>query len=110
MASDEDPPDISGLSCSFCGALRREVSHLVAAENVYICTGCLDLAQTVVAKGGTASNDRVQLAAVTCDFCGASPSVVRSLVHGSGTTICNECVDAARNIVRGMERGLSGKD
>ncbi|MBP2325277.1 ATP-dependent Clp protease ATP-binding subunit ClpX [Kibdelosporangium banguiense] len=38
------------LACSFCGRPQTEVAQLVAGPGVFICDGCVELANTVIAE------------------------------------------------------------
>ncbi|MCA1849710.1 MAG: hypothetical protein LC672_01325 [Acidobacteria bacterium] len=37
------------LRCSFCGKSETEVKKLVAGPKVYICNGCVDICNRVIA-------------------------------------------------------------
>lgn len=38
------------LACSFCKRSETEVAKLVAGPGVYICDGCVELANSVIAE------------------------------------------------------------
>jgi ATP-dependent Clp protease ATP-binding subunit ClpX len=38
------------LKCSFCGKGEKEVNQLVAGPGVYICDGCVELCNQVIAE------------------------------------------------------------
>lgn len=43
------------LKCSFCGKSEKEVDKLVAGPNVYICNGCIELCNQVIAEASAPS-------------------------------------------------------
>src|SRR5690606_11372863 len=40
----------SGLHCSFCGKVQKEVKKLIAGPNVYICDECIQLCNDIIAE------------------------------------------------------------
>lgn len=43
------------MKCSFCGKSEKEVDKLVAGPNVYICDGCIELCNQVIAEASASS-------------------------------------------------------
>ena len=44
------PPPI--LRCSFCNKAQHDVKKLIAGPTVYICDGCVDICNEIIAEGG----------------------------------------------------------
>ena len=45
--TDETSPP-SGLSCSFCGKLQREVLQLIAGPKAFVCSECVQLCVRII--------------------------------------------------------------
>jgi len=50
------PPPI--LRCSFCNKAQQDVKKLIAGPTVYICDGCVDICNEIVAEGGPFAKGR----------------------------------------------------
>lgn len=52
MKNDKAPEDSTKLSlhCSFCGKSHNEVPKLIAGPGVYICKGCVEKCNEILAK------------------------------------------------------------
>ena len=101
------------LLCSFCGKSQRQVKKLIAGPGVYICNGCVDLANDVINDGRPVTTQAAELSAgsvqeprVQCSFCGKRRDQVPGLVVSSARTgrntpaaICTECLDLCIEIV-----------
>lgn len=44
------------LRCSFCNKSHRDVRKLIAGPKVYICDGCVELCNTIIAKDKASEN------------------------------------------------------
>lgn len=105
----------TGLACTFCGSSQREVRKLVAGPGVYICDGCIVLADGVVGSGSAAGTRLGPIRAVPeqdggtrCRFCAKRRDHVTGLAAmpaGSGDTfagpaaICTECLSLCTEIL-----------
>jgi hypothetical protein len=101
------------LVCSFCGKSQGEVSKLIAGPGVYICDGCVGLAEGVVSSGEPARTDYGRVTAVPeeaqrtlCSFCGkirgqvAGMALAPSVPHRkTPATICPECLALCHEII-----------
>ena len=47
--------DMDTVCCSFCGRTQDEVYRLIAGPGVYICNECVELCQSMMIEGATAS-------------------------------------------------------
>ncbi|MGW0523782.1 ClpX C4-type zinc finger protein [Crossiella sp. NPDC003009] len=87
----------AGLACSFCGAPDAECGRLVAGPKVFICDGCVEQAQRVLA-GQPARLDRAS-GRFSCSFCGKTAGEAGPLVAGPGVLICGGCVSFTAEVV-----------
>jgi ATP-dependent Clp protease ATP-binding subunit ClpX len=89
----------SVIACSFCGAERS----LVAGPGVYICSGCVELAEDVGGGGATERTVAMRLQSADdrepCSFCGKRREQVEFVVEGVGARVCNECLDLSDDIL-----------
>jgi ATP-dependent protease Clp ATPase subunit len=79
------------VTCSFCGAERAAVRHLVEAPATRICDGC-------IARAADATDTDE---GVTCTFC---RTALASFIAGDGA-ICPECVRLCEDILREASPG-----
>ncbi|HKQ00022.1 MAG TPA: ClpX C4-type zinc finger protein [Actinomycetes bacterium] len=105
------PPD---LACSFCGRRQRKARKLVAGPDVYICEGCVEMAETVIRSGQAAETALGPLQSVPdnlaqrrCSFCGKRRHQVNGLAttvgnpagkHADDAAICAACLTLCREI------------
>jgi hypothetical protein len=81
---------------------------IVAGPGVYICDGCVALAQQIVAEPQSVETDRTQLqhanrtSKARCSFCGKAARDVTSLVMGPGVRICDRCLRLCGEILTGQ--------
>jgi hypothetical protein len=96
------------LECTFCGKPQKGVRKLIAGPHVYICNGCITLAESVISSGQPASTALGTINAVPehvirlrCSFCGKDRSQASGLAAmptGTGgktqevAAICSECL------------------
>jgi hypothetical protein len=110
-----DRPADTGLACTFCGTSQYEVRKLIAGPGVYICDGCVELAEGVISSGSVA-NTRLgpvhavadQGGRVRCRFCdkhrdqvtgmAAMPAETGGDVSGPAA-ICDECLSLCIEII-----------
>ena len=110
-----DTPTDAGLACTFCGTSQYEVRKLIAGPSVYICDGCVELAQDVISSGSV-TNTRLgavhavldQGGQVRCRFCGKHREQVTGMAAMSAETggeasgpaaICDECLSLCIEII-----------
>jgi hypothetical protein len=108
------------LVCSFCGKSQGEVGKLIAGPGVYVCDGCVSLAEGVVGSGEPARTEYGRVTAVPaeaqrmlCSFCGkirgqvAGMALAPSVPHRkTPATICTECLALCNEIIA-EELGLA---
>jgi ATP-dependent protease Clp ATPase subunit len=103
-----DGPADPGLACTFCGTSQYEVRKLIAGPGVYICDGCVELAQGVISSGNVANTELGPVHAVAdqdgrvrCRFCDKHRDQVAGMAAMSAeaggevsgpAAICDECV------------------
>jgi ATP-dependent Clp protease ATP-binding subunit ClpX len=99
--------------CSFCGKAQGQVRKLIAGPSVYICDGCVGLAEGVVSSGeaarteyGTVTAVPEQVKRTLCSFCGKIAGQVAGMaVAPPGrhrkipATICTECLALCDEII-----------
>jgi ClpX C4-type zinc finger len=101
------------LVCSFCGKAQGQVRKLIAGPSVYICDGCVGLAEGVVSSGEAARTEYGPVTAVPeqaqralCSFCGK----IRGQVAGMAVAppgphrkvpaaVCTECLALCDEII-----------
>ena len=89
----------SVIACNFCNSATR---RLIAGPGVYICSGCVEIAQEV--GSGRQQDPKVALKERVvddskCSFCGKRPGQVRYVVTAESTLICDECLDLCAEII-----------
>ena len=115
---EDVPPDLPKPpehehACSFCGAKRAEVNHLVAGPGVSICDGCvrkhrrrslLERLRAWIAppppRGALVRMPYRDAADVGCSFCGED----RATIVGARARICRPCVDLSAEILSETKR------
>jgi ClpX C4-type zinc finger len=106
-------PDL--LACSFCGRSQKQVRKLIAGPGVYICDGCVDLANGVIGSGDAASTRLGPINTVSeqdvqvgCPFCGKHRGQVAAMAvlpavrlerTNASAAICSECLALCDEIV-----------
>jgi hypothetical protein len=81
--------------CTFCERPPSEVAKLIAGPNVFICDGCVGLAergQKPFEPGGPRA---------ACSFCGKRRAADRPVLAGSNASLCRECLGLCRQILDG---------
>jgi len=101
------------LVCSFCGKSQHEVAKLIAGPGVYICDGCVTLAEGVLTSGEAAGTEYGLVTTVSeqnprmaCSFCGKTRGQVPGLAiappvphRQTPATICPECLALCDEII-----------
>jgi hypothetical protein len=94
------------LKCSFCGKHQTQVRKLIAGPKVYICNGCVEKADRVIATGEVATTPLSAMkslgedaATAKCSFCGKRRHQVSGLAIAAGGTICTECLALCGEII-----------
>jgi hypothetical protein len=100
------PRDQDMLCCSFCGRSQRQVRKLIAGPGVFICDGCADLADQVIATGEPVATPVSSIVAIAedavkakCRFCGKRRDQVTGMAGAPEGTICNECLGLCHEII-----------
>jgi hypothetical protein len=90
------------LACSFCKRSQDDVARLIAGPNVFICDGCVALAEESM-TGNTAAPDGLVLAGeetkARCSFCRKKRTADRPIVTGLAASICVPCVSVCWQIL-----------
>ena len=108
-------PTDPGLACTFCGTSQYEVRKLIAGPGVYICDGCVELAQGVISSGNVANTGLGPVHAVAdqdgrvrCRFCDKHRDQVAAMAAMQAETggevsgpaaICDECLSLCIGIL-----------
>ena len=105
--------------CSFCGGSSHDVQKLIAGPGVFICDGCIAIANEVIetrVAHGPASRKLSPIVdrKTKCSFCGKRSKTTSPLVAGSGyrasqarrpkyggpgVRICGDCLELCNEIV-----------
>ena len=113
------------LVCSFCGKSQGQVGKLIAGPGVYICDGCVALAEGVISSGEARCTDYGPVTTVPdpaqrtlCSFCGKIRGQVPAMAlappvphRKTPATICTECLALCDEIIAeefGEEPGVPG--
>jgi hypothetical protein len=90
-------------TCTFCERSQSEVAKLIAGPRVYICDGCVALAEQSMAGAHPAARGSLALARegarARCSFCGKQRTTDRPLLTGPAANICGECLGVCRQIL-----------
>jgi len=103
------------IACTFCGKSQDEVRKLIAGPGVYICDGCVGVAEKVLGSGraaGTALGDITvvpeQRSGVQCSFCGKNRGQVAAVAvmpevtvdrTSTSAAVCSECLALCDEII-----------
>jgi hypothetical protein len=103
------------LECTFCGKPQKQVRKLIAGPGVFICDGCITLAENVLGSGQAARTELGSIIAVPaegtpakCCFCGKERRQVAGLAAipagagrkpGKFAAICSECLALCDEII-----------
>jgi hypothetical protein len=103
------------LECTFCGKEQQQVRKLIAGPGVFICDGCITLAENVLGSGQAARTELGSIVAVPdegipakCCFCGKERRQVSGLAGmpyeagrkpGEFAAICSECLELCDEIL-----------
>jgi hypothetical protein len=96
-------PRTRDMICTFCARPPSEVSKLLRGPNVFICDGCIGLAERALAGMSTGASGTLLAVAsggkVPCSFCGKRRSEKRAMVIGAESNVCDACVGVCRQIL-----------
>jgi len=106
------------LACTFCGKTQKQVRKLIAGPHVYICDGCIGLAENVIGSGKAASTRLGPVTAVPeqetrvpCSFCGKNRGQVAAMAAvaisptatvkrtRASAVVCAECLALCDEII-----------
>jgi hypothetical protein len=113
------PSPGDAVACSFCGSSRHEVHRCIAGPGVWVCDGCVDLAQEALDAGTERIAERRRLvsldgddAKARCNFCGKRRDQVAGMAEApdrrvaikrgprrAPPRICSECLTLCREIL-----------
>lgn len=83
------------LYCSFCGRSQHEVEQLIAGPTVFICGGCVDVCNFVIAEWrearGLAPKDGPQNASELTGEVGAEGDTRPNHIADDGKKVPNKC-------------------
>jgi len=92
--------------CTFCSRPPSEIQKLIAGPDVFICDGCVALAEERLARGAGPLAEVKDKA--KCSFCGKRAPSQRArgpragaTVRGGDAKICAACLETCRQILDG---------
>jgi hypothetical protein len=88
------------MVCTFCSRPPSEVSKLISGPNVFVCDGCVSLAEKALSQ--TSPGGSLALAGggkASCSFCGKRRANDRPMVIGPSSNVCHACVVLCRQIL-----------
>lgn len=94
--------------CTFCEKPPSEVSKLISGPNVYICDGCIALAEQAVRGSAGGSLALAEGGKAACSFCGKRRSKERPMVIGPSSNVCDACIGLCRQILDDSASGIAG--
>jgi ClpX C4-type zinc finger len=90
------PSPGDAVTCSFCGGSRHEMRRCIAGPGVWICDGCVDLAQEALDAGTERVAGRRRLvsldgdgAKARCNFCGKRRDQVAGMAEAPGRRVAS---------------------
>ena len=87
------------VTCSACGRMKAEVTHMVAGPLVYLCDGCVEQAARQL------SLRQPPPEGVRCRFCRQLRAEVARTAVGS-VTVCADCVGLMESILAEAHRDI----
>jgi hypothetical protein len=87
------------LVCTFCERPPSEITGLIAGPDVFVCDGCVALAETALKGQGSPLSREGERSKATCSFCGKRRSASRAVVSGPQASVCAECLLVCRQIL-----------
>jgi hypothetical protein len=91
-------PRTRDAACTFCGRPPSEVSKLVRGPNVFICDGCIVLAEHAL-SGARGALALAPSGRSSCSFCGKRRSAKKKVVIGPTSNVCDACVGLCQQII-----------
>ena len=85
------------VTCSACGRMRAEVTHMIAGPHVYLCDGCVEEAARQL------SLRQPPREGVRCRFCRQLRSNDEATSVGSAT-VCVDCLGVMEGILAEAEQ------
>ena len=87
------------VSCSACGRMKAEVTHMVAGTHVYLCDGCVEQAARQL------SLRQPPPEGVRCRFCRQRRAQDTMTAIGT-VTVCADCLGLMESILAEAHRDL----
>jgi len=87
------------VSCSACGRMKAEVTHMVAGTHVYLCDGCVEQAARQLSLRQPPPEE------VRCRFCRQLRAEVAVTAVGR-VTVCADCLGLMESILAEAHRDL----
>ena len=85
--------------CTWCGRPARDVGRMIAGPHVYICDGCIESAERILAGRPSAGPfTAVRTRGAPCAFCRRRGSAARPLVAAPAGHVCAGCLTMCREI------------
>jgi hypothetical protein len=91
------------LACTFCGATKTDIAHLIAGPGIFICDACVTLARQLVQEADQQNRPRTHLdplpatSTLGCSFCDKTGG--HRLVAGPGVRVCGQCLDFCAEVL-----------
>lgn len=87
------------LICTFCERPPSEVAKLIAGPDVFVCDGCVALAEAAL-KGIVSTLAREgERSRAKCSFCAKARSASRPVVSSPAARVCADCVALCKQIL-----------
>src|SRR5438270_13134756 len=86
--------------CTFCARPPSEVKKLIAGPAVFLCDGCVELAErTLAGQRPTALQPAPPGSRARCSFCGKRRATGRPLIVSPESSACGKCLALCRQIL-----------
>jgi hypothetical protein len=92
-------PRTPDMVCTFCRRPPSEVAQLLRGPNVFICDGCISLAERAVSGGPGGALALARGGKAACSFCGKRRSDGKAMVIGPESNVCDACIGVCRQIL-----------
>jgi hypothetical protein len=87
------------LICTFCERPQSEVAKLIAGPDVFVCDGCVALAEAALKGKGSTITREDDRSRAKCSFCARARSASRPVVSSPAACMCADCVALCRQIL-----------
>ncbi len=93
------------LACTFCERPPSEIAKLIAGPEVFVCDGCVTLAEAALRGRGSPLSREGARSKASCSFCGKRRTASRAVVSSPQASVCEPCLVLCRQILDDRSSG-----